>query len=336
MSFKQKIAVAALLSIVAIALCIGVGSVSVPINDIASIFLNKLFGLPLPQNLPSSYPSLILDIRAPRALSAYITGAALAMSGAVMQSVLKNPLASPFGLGVSSGAGFGAAIMIVLGASSFLTLFVSLSFALVTVIAVAAISSMLDRSFSDTTIVLIGTVISFLFNALMSLLGAFNPDSAQRILLWQLGSFSSKEWDVVCVMLPVTAIALVFFMRFSRETDLLAFGEEQAASMGVNAVFVKKVLLCAVAALSAIAVSFVGIIGFVDLAVPFIARKLCGGSASRVIPLCALTGGVFMSLCDLAARTLALPREIPIGVITAILGAPFFIFIFFSSKRRGK
>lgn len=334
MSFKYKIALLAAASAATVIFCIGLGSVYVSPGDIFSVFLNRIAGEPLPADLPASYPPMILDMRAPRVLLAYITGAALAISGAVMQTLLQNPLASPYGLGVSAGAGLGAALVIVCGAAAFLTPFVSLAFALAAVSLVAAISAKLDRSFSNATIVLIGMVISLFCTALMSLAGAFNPDYAQRIQLFTLGSFSMKEWSAVLVMLPVTVFMLVFFMRFSREADVMAFGEDQAAAMGVNTSFVKKILLAAVAALTGAAVSFAGIIGFVDLVVPYIARRTAGGVMKRVLPAAALTGGIFMALCDLAARTLAPPREIPIGVITALLGAPFFIYIFFVSKRR--
>ena len=333
MNFKLKIALLIIISAFVIVLCIGVGSAYISPKDIFSILLHRSFGAPLPGELPEAYVPLVLDMRIPRVLSSYLTGAALSMSGAVMQSLLQNPLASPYGLGVSAGAGLGAAFAIVSGLSLAIPL-ISLAFALLTILAVSGISSRLDRSFSNTTIILIGMVVSLFCTAIMSLAASYNPDFAQRIQLFTLGSFSMKEWSAVLTLIPAAAAAFVVFMYFSREADMMSFGDSQAATMGVNAPLMKKILMLTAAALTGVAVSLVGIIGFVDLVVPHVARKLTGASARRVLPVCALLGGIFLTLCDLAARTLALPREIPIGVITALLGAPFFIYIFFIMKKK--
>lgn len=334
MSFKLKIALLIIISAAAIILCIGAGSVYIPPDDIFMILGKRIFGTALPSCIPESYMPLVLDMRIPRVLSAYLTGAALSLSGAVMQSLLQNPLASPYGLGVSAGAGLGAALAIVLGLAAPLLSSLSLAFALLTILLVWAVCSRLDRSFSNTTIILIGMVVSLFCTALMSLAASYNPDFAQRIQLFTLGSFSMKEWSAVFTLFAAVAAAFILFMYFSREADIMSFGDAQAASMGVNAPFVKKVLLIIASALTGIAVSLVGIIGFVDLVVPHIARRITGASARRVLPVCALLGGIFLTLCDLGARTLALPREIPIGVITALLGAPFFIYIFFIMKKK--
>lgn len=335
MNYKFKIALLIIISIAAVVLCIGIGSVYISPEDIFSILGKRLFGAALPSRIPESYVPLVLDMRIPRVLTAYLTGAALSLSGAVMQSLLQNPLASPYGLGVSAGAGLGAALAIVLGLSAPLLSALSLVFALLTILLVSAISARLDRSFSNTTIILIGMVVSLFCTALMSFAASYNPDFAQRIQLFTLGSFSMKEWSAVFTLLPAVAAAFMLFMYFSKEADIMSFGDAQAASMGVNAPLVKKILLAAASALTGIAVSLVGIIGFVDLVVPHIARKIAGASARNVLPVCALSGGIFLVFCDLGARTLALPREIPIGVITALLGAPFFIYIFFVIRKRG-
>ena len=249
-----------------------------------------------------------------------------------MQSVLRNPLASPFGLGVSAGAGLGAALVIVAGVSSgllgaFLLPSVSLCFALVTVVLVVGFATRLDRSLSNTTIVLTGMVVSLFLNAIMNLLSTLSPLYAQQISLWTLGSFSSKEWSQVAALAPVTLLCTLFFLRFSREMDVMTFGEEQAQAMGVA-------LRAPFLVLTGTATAFVGIIGFVDLIAPHVVRRFFGAAHRRVIPAAALFGGAFMVLCDLAARTLVPPREIPIGSITALIGAPFFIYVYFSGRRR--
>lgn len=324
----------------ALLLGVGVGSVYVSPADILAILSGRLFGLPLPEHIPASYSVMVLDMRLPRVLLAFLTGAALAAGGGVMQSVLQNPLASPFGLGVSSGAGLGAALVIVLGLASaglgaFLLPGVSLGFALGTVFLVLAVSAKLDRGMSNVTIVLVGMVVSLFCNAVMTLLATASPAYAQRIQLWQLGSFSMREWSAVWALFPVTVLICLYFLHYAGELDVMTFGEEQAVAMGVDLRRVKGRLMAAVAVLVGVAVAFVGIIGFVDLIIPHIARKLFGASHRRVLPASVLLGGTFLVLCDLAARTLTPPHEIPIGSITALLGAPFFLYLFFAGRRNG-
>ena len=277
-------------------------------------------------------------MRLPRVILAFLTGAALAVSGTVTQSILQNPLASPFGLGISAGAGLGAAIVITsgltaAGAGTILLPGVSLGFALATVFLVVFLSSRLDRGVSNVTIILVGTVFSLFCNAVMNLLAASSPSSAQRIQLWLSGSFSMKEWNAVRVLAPASVVGLIFFIYYSRELDVMTFGEESARAMGVDLLKLKRILLAAIAALTGTAVAFVGIIGFVDLIVPHIVRRWFGAVHKKVLPASALTGGTFLVLCDLAARTLLPAREIPIGAITALLGAPFFLYIFFAGRK---
>lgn len=317
---------------------IGVGSVYVPPGDILSIAASRVFEQPLPEHIPPSYSAMVLDMRLPRVLLAFLTGAALSVCGAVMQSLLQNPLASPFGLGVSSGAGLGAAFVIVLGLASaglgtFLLPVVSLVFALGTVFFVLLLAAKLDRRMSNVTVILVGMVVSLFCNAVMSLLATGSPAHAQRIQLWQLGSFSMREWSAVWVLFPVTVLVCLYFLRYAGELDVMTFGEEQALSMGVDLRRVKAGLMTAVAVLTGTAVAFVGIIGFVDLIVPHIARRFFGAAHRRTLPACALLGGTFLVLCDLAARTLKPPHEIPIGSITALLGAPFFLYLFFAGRK---
>lgn len=338
MGIKMGILLAA--TLLALLLGVGVGSVYVPPGDILAILAGRLFGLPLPEQIPASYSVMVLDMRLPRVLLAFLTGAALAAGGGVMQSVLQNPLASPFGLGVSSGAGLGAALVIVLGLASaglgaFLLPGVSLGFALGTVFLVLFVSARLDRGMSNVTVVLVGMVVSLFCNAVMSLLATASPAFAQRIQLWQLGSFSMREWSAVWALLPVTVLVCLYFLRYARELDVMTFGEEQAVAMGVDLRRVKGRMMTAVAVLVGVAVAFVGIIGFVDLIIPHIARRLFGASHRRMLPASVLLGGTFLVLCDLAARTLTPPHEIPIGSITALLGAPFFLYLFFAGRRNG-
>ena len=322
----------------ALLLGVGVGSVYVPPGDILAIVRERVFAVPLPDRIPASYSAMVLDMRLPRVLLAFLTGASLAVCGSVMQSLLQNPLASPFGLGVSAGAGLGASLVIVLGLASaglgaFLMPAVSLGFALGTVFLVLLLSAKLDRGMSNVTVILVGMVVSLFCNAVMSLLATGSPAYAQRIQLWQLGSFSMREWSAVWALFPVTLLICLYFLYYAGELDVMTCGEEQAQAMGVDLRRVKGRMMTAVAALVGTAVAFVGIIGFVDLIVPHMVRQLFGAAHRRMIPACALLGGTFLVLCDLAARTLTPPHEIPIGSITALLGAPFFLYLFFAGRR---
>lgn len=339
MKASVKLAFLSLGAVLAILLGVGMGSVFIPPSQVATILVRQILGAPIPETIDPVFPSLVLNMRLPRVLLAFLTGAALSVSGTVMQSVLRNPLASPFGLGVSAGAGTGAALVIATGVSSsllgsFLMPAVSLVFAIATVVLVVGFSTKMDRFLSNTTIVLIGMVVSLFLNAIISMLSTLSPSNAQRISLWTLGSFSMKEWTQVYLLAPVTLACMLFFLRYCRELDVMTFGEEQARALGVSLRKMKWTLMLGVAVLTGMATSLVGIIGFVDLIAPHVVRRFFGASHRLVIPAAALFGGTFMVLCDIAARTLTPPREIPIGSITALIGAPFFIYLFFVSGRR--
>ena len=338
MKTTLKMTLLAAIAFAALIFGIGIGSVYVSPADILAILRNRIFGSSLPETINPVFPKMVMDMRLPRVLLAFLTGAALSVSGTVMQSVLQNPLASPFGLGISAGAGLGAAIVMVAGLSSgilgmFFLPTVSLLCGLGTVILVIGFSSRIDRSMSNTTIILTGMVLSLFLNAIMSMLATISPTNAQRINLWTLGSFSMKGWDSVRILFIVSVLCILLFMFYAKEMDVMTFGEEHALSLGINLKFVKRLLICVVAVLTGTAVAFVGIIGFVDLIAPHVVRRFFGSSHRKVLPASVLFGGTFMVLCDLAARTLAAPREIPIGSITALLGAPFFIYIYFVKRK---
>lgn len=334
---KLNMLLLVLVAVLSIILGVGIGSVYVSPADTIAILAERLVGITL-QPVDDIYSALVMDIRLPRVLLAFLTGAALAVSGTVMQSVLQNPLASPFGLGISAGSGLGAAVVIVSGASvgvlgMFLLPIVSFLCGLVTVILVIGVVSYIDRRMSNTTIVLTGMVVSLFFTAIMNMLATFSPSYAQRINLWLLGSFSAKEWNSVWILFPILVLCLWFFLRYSKEMDIMTFGEEQAQAIGVDLKKCKWLLISGVAVLTGTAVAFAGIIGFIDLIAPHVVRRFFGSGHRKVLPASALFGGTFMVLCDLAARTLASPREIPIGSITALLGAPFFIYIYFMGRK---
>lgn len=317
---------------------IALGSVPIPAGDLLAILGSALLGLPLPAGIDPVLPGLVLELRLPRALLAFVVGAALASSGAVIQSILKNPLASSYGLGVSAGAGLGVAVLMVLGVGggalgALVLPAAGLVCGLAAVAAAMALSGRLDRSLSNDTIILTGMVISLFLNAILTTLASASPAHTQRILLFQMGSFSMRGWQSVQILLPVTVAGVIYFTLRARALDVMTFGEEQATALGVELRRTKWALIGAVALLTGTAVAFVGIVGFVDLIAPHVVRRFFGATHRWVVPMSALFGGAFLVLCDLAARTLTAPGEIPIGSITALLGAPFFLYLYFAGRK---
>ncbi|MCM1381639.1 MAG: iron ABC transporter permease, partial [Muribaculaceae bacterium] len=295
-----------LLAIAVIIVCTGVGSVFVPPVQIIKIFFGKLFGTSL-DGVPEANISIIWEIRFPRVLMGFLVGAALSVSGAAVQSVLKNPLASPYTLGVSSGASLGAGIVIA-GEFYFLGNF-SLPAAgwlsgVAAMFLMVWFSAKIDRSLQGTTIVLTGMVLSLFVNGIVTLMANIADEKYKQIMKWQTGSFSGRKWDSAAILAAVLALSLAVMLCKAREMDLLTFGDEQARSVGLNARSAKILLLITAAVLSGTAVAFAGVIGFVDLIAPHVARRLFGAKHRVLLPMSALIGGVFTVLCDLAARTL--------------------------------
>ena len=316
---------------------IGIGSIYVPPLDILNIISNKLFNTPLSNNISSTSISILWNLRLPRALLAFIVGGALAVSGTVMQSVLKNPLASSYTLGVSSGASVGAGLVIITGftlplVGMFTLPLVGLSCGLFTVFLAVSFASRMDKNMENNTIILVGMVFSLFINAVLTLMTAMSKEHLEQITFWQMGSFSLKEWSNVFVLLPIVIIGVLLLIRYSRELDIMTFGEEQARSIGVDIQKIKWLLLGISAALTGSAISFVGVIGFIDLIAPHVVRKIFGSSHKIVIPMSMLFGGAFMVLADLVARTIISPSELPVGSITALIGAPFFAYVYFKKK----
>lgn len=327
-----------LICIIAFMISLGVGSVDIPIEEIVGILGNKLFRLPLPDDIQGTTISILWDIRLPRSSMAFIIGAALAVSGTVMQSILRNPLASSYTLGVSSGASLGAALFIVLGMTlPFLGVFalplIGFLGGLVTVLLVMSFTARLDKNLENQTIILVGMVFSLFVNALLTLITALSRQYLEQLIFWQMGSFSGRNWSQVIIAFTVTVFCILFLTSYSREMDIMTFGESQALSVGVELKKVKFLLIGICAWLTGTAVSFVGVIGFVDLIAPHVIRKLFGSSHKIVLPMAALFGGGFMVIADLIGRTILAPSELPVGAVTALIGAPFFAYIYFQRRK---
>lgn len=325
--------------IVFLVICIGtsIGSSNINLFDIFSIIGNKLVNIPLRENVTGQEVAIIWELRFPRVLLAFLVGGALAVSGAVVQSVLKNPLASPYTLGISSGAGLGAALVMIFGVNipliqEFSLPIVGFIFGLFTVIIVIAFAKRVDKLLSNNTIILAGMVFSLFLNAILTTIGSLHGDSLKAISLWQMGSFSMKGWSYVKVFIPFLLIGIIGVILYTREMDILTFGEDSAKTVGVDTNKVKTRLFLFTAILTGSAVALSGIIGFVDLIAPHVVRKIFGAKHSLVIPMSFVFGGILMVITDLISRTIISPSELPVGAITALIGAPFFAYIYFKKK----
>ena len=302
--------------------------------DTISIIANKLINIPLRDGVMPKDVSIIWKIRLPRVLLAFLVGGCLATSGAVVQSILKNQLASPYTLGVSSGASLGAGLVIVTGVTipvigGFTLPFVGFIFGLFTVYLVILFSSKIDKTMSNNTIILAGMVFSLFVNALLTTLTAMFSEDLKRIALWQMGSFAMKGWTYVGLIIPFCLVGMIGTLMYTKEMDILTFGEEQAQSVGVDTSKVKTKLFIFSAVLTGGAVSLSGTIGFVDLIAPHVVRKIFGSNHKYVIPMSFVFGGCLMVVTDLIARSVFAPTELPVGAVTALIGAPFFAYVYF-------
>lgn len=338
MNNKLKFIILAIVTTFVLWLGIAIGSSNIGLLDIISIIGHKLFNLPLSEGISPSDVVIIWTLRLPRVLLAFLVGGALSASGGVIQSILKNPLASPYTLGVSSGASLGAGLVIVLGISipflgSFTLPVVGFVFGLATVFGILQFAKQVDKSLSNMTIILTGMVFSLFFNAILTIITALAGDSMKDLTLWQMGSFSMRGWSYLSMFLPFFIVGIFGMFIYTKEMDILTFGEDQARTLGVNTSKVKTRLFIFSAILTGASVSITGTIGFIDLIAPHIVRKIFGSKHHLVIPISIIVGGSMMVITDLVARTLLSPSELPVGAITAILGAPFFAYIYFKKSR---
>lgn len=282
----------------------------------------------------SSEPEILADtilwkLRMPRTVFSAVVGASLAVAGVIYQGLLKNPLADPYILGISSGASVGAVFAILVGLSGWLIVTSSFLLALVALLLVLLIAG---RSLSSNTLILAGVVIHSFFGAFLTFAISQSDEELPRIHFWLMGSFNLRDWNHVWTLTPVLLLVLVVAWCLSRELNLLSIGEGTAANMGVDVPKVRFFLLVSASLLTAVSVSVAGMIGFVGLVIPHILRMFVGADHQRLLPLAMLAGAVFLMGADTIARTILSPRELPIGVITAFFGAPFFAILL--RKRR--
>ena len=282
------------------------------------------------------------NVRAPRTLLCFLTGLALGVSGCVMQGMLRNPLASPFTLGVSGGAGFGAAVAMVLGVGLFGPAFAQRGLSMVAVNAflfgglAMGLVLLVGRQVSQdrTVLILLGTAINSLFGAGLAVLKYIsNAEVLKNLDLWLMGGFWGANWTAIWTLLPVVVIATGLMLWRAWEFNALNAGEDVAATLGVNVRRTRTLALVSMTLVASVTIAFSGIIGFVGLVAPHVARSLFGVDHRFLIPASCASGAALLLASDLIARTVAPPREIPVGIITAIVGVPFFIWILTGRRR---
>ncbi|AXI78756.1 FecCD family ABC transporter permease [Peterkaempfera bronchialis] len=313
----------------------GIGAYDIPAGDVLSSAVHRL-GLG-GDSLDRVAESVLWQVRAPRVVLALLVGASLGCAGGLMQGVFGNPLAEPGVVGISSGAAAGAVGSIALGLS-FLGNWTITACAFVAGLATVAVVYTLSRSGGRTevvTLVLTGIAVNAFSGALIGLF-VFLADNAQvsQIAFWQLGSLAQATWPKVLAVLPCAAVGLAVAPFFSRRLDLLALGERQARHLGVDVERLRLVLILVVALLTAAAVAVAGIISFVGLVVPHLLRMAAGPGHRFLVPGSALGGALVLVTADLAARTMAAPAELPLGVLTALVGSPFFFWLLRRTRNR--
>ncbi|MDJ0461127.1 iron ABC transporter permease [Streptomyces sp. H27-C3] len=282
---------------------------------------------------PGPYRTIVLDVRLPRVLLGAVVGAGLAVIGTVLQALVRNQLADPFLLGVSSGASVGAVAVIVLGIGAGVATTVTIPLAafagalasLVVVYALARTGGTLTTG----RLVLAGVAVSYILSALTSLLmvTSARADHLKEILYWTLGGLGSARWDQLALPTIVLIAGMALLLGVARPLDLLLVGEEGATVLGLDTGRFRAAVFVLASLLTGVLVAFSGAIGFVGLMVPHAARMVVGAGHRRLLPVTALAGAVFLVVADLAARTVAAPQDIPVGVLTALTGGPFFLWM---------
>lgn len=309
-----------------------IGRYSMPPDQIATLILEKL-GIADFGNSRAAHNALFV-IRIPRNVGAMIVGAGLACAGAVFQGVFKNPMSSPDILGAATGAGFGAACGILLSFSAIFVQLFSFAGGLLAVLLTCYIARRVDgRVATPVTLVLTGIVVSGIFQAGISLTKyVADPNSTlPSITLWLMGTFSGVNWSDVAQMAVITACALVPMFLCRWRLSVLAMGDEEARTLGVNVPLLTSAMIICATLITSTSVAFCGVIGWIGLVVPHMARSLVGADYAKLLPASALIGASFTLAVDVIARSL-LPIELPLGILTALIGAPFFLFLLKKSR----
>lgn len=314
------------------------GSVKVPIEDVIKILLNKVgnFDFPIEKK---SFTSIVFYVRLPRILVAVLVGGALGISGCTMQSLLKNPIADSSIVGISSGASLGAVIAISFGLTNryiFAMPIFSILLSLFVATIVYTLASLKGRT-DNLLLILSGIAISSFVGAISSLLLTTMMESQlKEYIFWSVGSLSGRRWEhFTFAAIPIMILSFIL-IYYGKELNILLLGDEEAKSLGINIRELRKKVLMIVSIITSISVCISGNIGFVGLIVPHILRKIIGADNRKLLKSSFLAGAFFLTLCDLISRTIFSPKELGVGIVTAIIGAPYFMYLILKIRRGGK
>lgn len=328
--YKRLMVISSILLMTIVAFSIFLGDVKIPFTEGFKSILNRL-GLINYETLGTE--SIICDIRLPRILAGVLVGAGLSVSGAIFQSILRNPLADPYTIGVSTGAAFGAVVAIYLNIIYGLmlpTLPFAFAFAIFTLWLILGIAGF-KRTLHSSQLILAGIIVSAIFSAGISLLKSLAGEDVSAMVFWLMGHLSAKSWLDIMVLFPIIVLGIYFAVRSANELDALTLGMAEAKSIGVHSERSMKKFLIIAALITAACVSISGVIGFVGLVVPHMVRMAMTAKHKHLIPLSAIFGSIVLVLADNISRLL-FQVEIPVGVLTTLIGGPFFIVIYMNKK----
>ena len=325
------------LLVIVIGIACSIGTADISFADVWRVLLSKLPGVNIDNGISGTVSTIVIDYRLPRILLAGLVGASLSTAGATYQGLFRNPLADPYLLGVAQGAGLGAVIGFMLPFSGSAMIgsipMMALCGGLISTVTLYFLAR-IGKTLPMTTLILAGVALGAFLLAITSFLLTRAGDKLHGILFWLMGSFTNSEWKEVYVLLPYLIIALIPIYLYSRPLNLIQMDEDQAKQLGVNVEKVKLILLLAATLVTAAAVSFAGCIGFVGIIIPHAVRLIWGPDYRFLLPLSTIVGAIFLILTDTLARTASgNAQEIPVGVITALIGAPFFIYLLRQKKR---
>ena len=305
--------------------------------DVLREFASHIPGLGVRSHLTELESGVLWQIRMPRVALGLLVGATLAGAGSAYQGVFRNPLADPYLLGVAAGAGLGATAVIVSGgASSSLVPVAAFAGASAAVVLTLILGRTVGSAGGLATLILAGVTVSAFFTALQTFIQQQHTDVVIEVYSWLLGRLSTSGWSDVAMVSPYVAISLVLILSHRRLLDALALGDDEAKSLGIDVRRVRMIVIAAATLGTAAVVAVSGLIGFVGIIVPHAVRLACGGGYRRTVPLSIIVGGGFLVLTDVLARTALAPSEIPIGVVTAFFGAPFFALVLRSTRGRSR
>ncbi len=336
-TLKKVLVISAFLSLFLLAvalLSLSIGSAEIGFTRILSIILRKLpFFHPVP--FDETEVAIVISIRLPRILLAALVGAALSIAGVVFQGLLRNPLAEPYILGISNGSAVGAILAIMAGimASSWIFPLTSFGGALLTILLVYRIARV-GKRMETNTLLLVGVIVGFFFAAIVMFLLSISPTHGlQKAFFWLMGDLSTANYLKIIIILPYVLGGTIFIYVWARSLNIISMGEEAALQLGIEVEKAKLTLFVAASLITGAVVAVGGVIGFVGLIIPHIVRLLAGPDHRLLLPASALVGATFLIIADTLARIIIAPSELPVGVVTAFFGAPFFIYLLRRKKQ---